>query len=279
MSVLVVLDRGERRRLLALRDDERVAARDETRHDASLLRRGRGRERLDARLLRPRGARLPARLGDAVARRPDLRRDALVLPADPGEQLEVVEDVGERRRAERRTRARRGRRSCRGRERARSSRESAMRYSPRSRSRRAVCVAIVRSRFASRSRACESRPSSTESRACWASTPAWSSRTRPATALSSSVRTPACWSAAAARSAKLADLAVDARLLGSRIARRAPRGAERRGEHRGDDGGHEAGATTHHRALRLHSRRPCLEPVERPERLGGLPPERADDAR
>ena len=46
--------------------------------------------------------------------------------------------------------------------------------------------------------------------------------------------------------AKRADLAVDARLLGSRIARRAPRGAERRGEHRGDGRGHEAGATTHH---------------------------------
>ena len=41
---------------------------------------------------------LPPRLGDAVASLPDLRRDALVLSPDPGEELEVVEDVGERRR-------------------------------------------------------------------------------------------------------------------------------------------------------------------------------------
>ena len=98
--VAILVDRSERRGLLALRRDERVAARDESRDDAALLgSRGIDR-RLDARRLRPCEAGAPASVRHSVTRRLDLRGDALVLTADPPEQLEVVEDVGEARRAD-----------------------------------------------------------------------------------------------------------------------------------------------------------------------------------
>ena len=93
-------DRRERRGLLAASRDERVAARDEPRDDAALLGGGRRDRRLDPRRLRPCEPRAPASVGHAVARRLHLRCDALVLTADASEQLEVVEDVREARRAD-----------------------------------------------------------------------------------------------------------------------------------------------------------------------------------
>ena len=93
-------DRSESRGLLAAGGDERVATRDEPGHDPALLGRRRGDGRLDASRLHAGRTRPAAGVRHAVARRLDARRDPLVLAADPVEQVEVVEEVGEARRPE-----------------------------------------------------------------------------------------------------------------------------------------------------------------------------------
>ena len=241
---LVVLDRGEGRRLLALRHDERVAARHETRHDASLLRRGGGGERLDARLLRPRGPGLPPRLGDAVAGLPDLRRDALVLPPDPREKLEVVEDVGERRRPDD--------------EREHIGAVGHVEVAQALLEPREGDAVLAAEPLEARCLPCDRPVEGREPRAClrelsFEHGEARRLRVDPGLELA---HAPGDGAEVLREHARLllgrgssvaepSDLSVDACLLRPRIARRASRGAERRGEQRGGGRGHEAGATNH----------------------------------
>ena len=80
--------------------------------------------------------------------------------------------------------------------------------------------------------------------------------------------------------AQSAELAVDAGLLRARVARR---GARREEEAKGREAGDsclEAGSTTHQALFALPAEVPSpppVEPVERPERLGRVPPQHADD--
>ena len=183
--------------------------------------------------------------GDAVTSHPDLRRDALVLPADPGEELEVVEDVGERRRPD-------------------DERENvgAVRHvevaqallEPRERD--AVLAAKpLEAGCLGRDRPVEAREPHARLRELsfehgeprlLGVDPGLELTHAPGDGAELLGEHARLLVGSRCSIAKSADLAVDARLLGARIARRAPRGAERRGEHRGDDRGHEAGATTHH---------------------------------
>ena len=73
---------------------------DEPGDDPALLDRSRGHRGLDARRLRTSRAGAAAGVRHTVARRLDARGDPLVLTPDPAQQVEVVEEVGEARRAE-----------------------------------------------------------------------------------------------------------------------------------------------------------------------------------
>ena len=138
-----------------------------------------------------------------------------------------------------------------------------MRYSPRSRSRRAVCFWIVRSRDASRSRACDSLPSRTGEPAGLRHLPGARARARDRAQLLGEdagllVRL-------LGLPTEPAELAVDARLVRPRVARRHPRREHRR-DQSGGSGAHEAG-TTPHQSARPSAACPCREPVERAQRL------------
>ena len=86
--------------LFTLSRGELIPARDETRDEPALLAGRRLGGRLDAHGLRAGNRRSPSRIGEAVPRMLHPGGDLLVLPPDATQQVEVVDEVGERRGAE-----------------------------------------------------------------------------------------------------------------------------------------------------------------------------------